>query len=211
MKKAKTYIAIFITASIIFALSMGYINRAQNPPIPIQIESIEPKIVVLESPKPIVSKMKQAITANQVNPDASYNLRLISKNEGDYFSYSLSYSKKDADTENTIYTETFNENTKLSIPFNTWSPDNKYVFLKSEDSVLTDYLVYKITDNQAKNPIRITKIFREKYQDYVIKDVTGWAAPSLLILVTTNSSDEVGPSFWFNVTSQTFTQLSTKF
>ena len=55
------------------------------------------------------------------------------------------------------------------------------------------------------------ELFAQKYADYKITDVTGWAAPTLLVVNTDKLDGTVGPSFWFDVASLSFTRLSTRF
>lgn len=105
-------------------------------------------------------------------------------------------------TDKSIFTKTLASSNTLSIPFNTWSPDNKYVFLKENLGKEINYYVLSAAGKELTN---ISSLFRQKYPDYKLVEITGWAAPSLLILNT------LGPSLWFDVTNQAFTLLSIKF
>jgi hypothetical protein len=52
--------------------------------------------------------------------------------------------------------------------------------------------------------MEISELFYAKYSEYKITDITGWAAPNLLIVNTDDVNSEEGPSFWFDVSSKTF-------
>ncbi len=117
-------------------------------------------------------------------------------------------------TENIIYTKTTTTSDNFSIPFNTWSPDNKYIFLKETDEQTNSFLALNASGVPFKNGsqfINVSDVFKEKLKEFVLKDVTGWAAPTLLILNTNKADGSEGPSFWFDIPSQTFTLLSTRF
>ncbi len=102
----------------------------------------------------------------------------------------------------------------LSIPFNTWSPDTTYFFLKEKVTDDEDYLVFQSSGDLFANNIHalsVQQLFKEKVQGFVIGDVTGWADQTLLVVNTEaiDGGDKV--SFWFDVPSQTFMQLGTYF
>jgi hypothetical protein len=120
--------------------------------------------------------------------------------------YALFISSKTEPGEKQIFSKTVGPSEKLLIPYNTWSPDYKYVFLKEDGVHGSSYSV--IRDFQEVN---INQLFAKKYNQYKITDVTGWAAPTLVIINTNKVDGTVGPSFWFDVSSDSFIQLSTRF
>lgn len=114
-----------------------------------------------------------------------------------------------------IFTRTLYFPQTVAIPFNTWSPDNKYLFLKETEGGEDSYIVMTSSGNAIRENYQIVNVgerFYEKYaQDYKITDVTGWAAPTLLLVNTDKVDGTVGPSFWFDVSSLSFIRLSTRF
>ena len=103
---------------------------------------------------------------------------------------------------------------KLEIPYNTWSPDNVYIFLKLKTSPVDDYLVFQSSGDLFPNNlpyVSIQELFKINVPDYTIEDVTGWAAPNLLIVNTKANESDEKVSFWFDVPSQSFIQLGTYF
>lgn len=102
----------------------------------------------------------------------------------------------------------------LSIPFNTWSPDTVYFFLKEQAGGGDDYLVFQSSGEnfaEGKRALSVQQLFQEQIQGFIIGDVTGWAAPTLLLVNTRETNGEGKVSFWFEVPSQTFIQLGTYF
>lgn len=102
----------------------------------------------------------------------------------------------------------------LSIPFNSWSPDTLYFFLKETTSDAADYFVFQSSGEPFSDDTRalsVQELFREQVEGYTIEDVTGWASESLLLVNTKETDGDGKVSFWFDVPSQTFMQLGTYF
>ncbi|OGK11473.1 hypothetical protein A2954_06385 [Candidatus Roizmanbacteria bacterium RIFCSPLOWO2_01_FULL_37_12] len=82
------------------------------------------------------------------------------------------------------------------------TPEKKsYFVLPASDS---------LPDSDLEN-IDVNDLFSQNYPQYALTEITGWAAPNLLILNTTAEGGERGPSFWFDISAQTFIQLGTLF
>jgi hypothetical protein len=102
----------------------------------------------------------------------------------------------------------------LSIPYNTFSPDNKYIFLKETASGMVSYPVLTTSGapiSKESQNLEISSSFSQKLPNYKITDVTGWAGPTLIVVNTDKSAGGQGPSFWFDITSHSFIQLSDRF
>jgi len=113
-----------------------------------------------------------------------------------------------------IYTKTLEKGESFIIPFNTWSPDNKYVFLKEITKTGVSYIVINgkggpIT--KEDQTVDFADLFAKKLPAYKIADVTGWAGPTLIVINTNKDDENAGPSFWFDVASLLFIQLSNRF
>ncbi len=92
----------------------------------------------------------------------------------------------------------------MSVPSNSWSPDNKHLFIIENDGVLDNYLIFKSTgeafiDGEAYIDFR--SHYSQKMKEYSLKDVTGWDAPDLLHVRTS------GPPYWFELGSNAFYRL----
>ncbi|OGK54756.1 hypothetical protein A3H78_05705 [Candidatus Roizmanbacteria bacterium RIFCSPLOWO2_02_FULL_36_11] len=148
------------------------------------------------------------------SPDGKMTLKMESQQQGDYVEYSFYTSSKSVPTKQYIFSKKEIVSDSISIPYNTWSPNNSYLFLKESTPVVNDYYVFfasgkNFTDNSQY--LDIQELFAQRVTGYTILDVTGWAAPNLLIVNTKANQGERKVSFWFNVASKTFTQLGTYF
>lgn len=102
----------------------------------------------------------------------------------------------------------------ISIPLNTWSPDNKYLFLKEQNSGGDNYLLFSSSGksfSEGELYLNVSTIFAEKNQEFKIKEITGWASPVLLVINTKTDTNENGPSFWFDITNRGLIRLSSTF
>jgi hypothetical protein len=127
---------------------------------------------------------------------------------GTKFSFSLEESESGINYD--LYARTVLTEGSFSVPANTFSPDNKYVFLKEETVGKVNYIVFSI-DQSPDFPIVFSDLFNEKYDGYTITDATGWGGVNLIVFNTDKVEGGTGPSFWFEVPSKAFIQLSNRF
>lgn len=101
----------------------------------------------------------------------------------------------------------------VTVPFNTFSPDDKYIFLKKTGPDQPQYLVFSTSGKALveSGNVEVTSLFYDKYSDYKVTDITGWGGESLLVINTDNASGGQGPSFWFEVPTHAFIRLSNRF
>lgn len=113
-----------------------------------------------------------------------------------------------------IYSADSGSDRVISIPFNTFSPDNKHIFLKVGTSEKPKYLVLRTDGKNIKGEektVEITGLFYEKYPEFKITDVTGWGDIGLVVVNSDYLDGKTGPSFWFDLSNFGFIRLSTKF
>ncbi len=98
----------------------------------------------------------------------------------------------------------------MSIPANSWSPDNTYVFLIDELNGAKNAFVFKSSGEEfsgSKRYLDLGSTFAKRQLDYTISDITGWDSPTLLHVYSVKGADK-GPAFWFDVPSDSFIQLA---
>jgi hypothetical protein len=113
-----------------------------------------------------------------------------------------------------IFRKTVPVNTRLEVPLNSFSPDDKYIFLKEIGVGGTQYLVLTASGAPISEGVLVAEIsglFTTKYPDYVITDVTGWGGVGLIVINADKKEGGTGPSFWFELPSLGFIRLSTRF
>jgi hypothetical protein len=162
--------------------------------------------VINPTPVPVpVVEAREPIVTSVGSPDGK--LTLTMKNEdtakGPVYTF---FTTNLAGDRNLLFTKTASVGATLSIPENTFSPDNKYVFLKEEYAGVTNYFL-----PVPSGIIDISAMFTAKYPDYVVTDMTGWGGINLIVINTDKVRGGIGPSFWFDVPNRSFYRLSTRF
>lgn len=160
---------------------------------------------------PVLISPVQIPTSNVMDsPEGSMTLTL-DKNENLYM---LFVTSKSDGKKVQIFKKTEVNSNQFEIPYNTWSPDNVYVFLKLKSASINDYLVLQSSGALFSNGlsyVSIQDLFKINVPNYTIEEVTGWAAPNLLIVNTKANESDNKVSFWFDIPSQSFIQLGTYF
>jgi len=148
------------------------------------------------------------------SPDGLKTLTMKKQKTNDNTTYSFLTSAKSDATEQLIFNKTENSSQDISVPYNTWSPDDAFVFLKESTPTIDNYYVLHTSGESfpdGSQYLNIQDLFKKQLSNYTLTDVTGWAAPDLLIVNTKTDQGQQGPSFWFTVSSQSFLQLGTYF
>lgn len=152
---------------------------------------------------------------SQVSPDGTQKVTMtVVTNRDNSKAYTVTTSNLQDGDKKIIYTTTLPATDSMTIPFNTWSPDNNYILLKHVMSQKTDVLVLR-ADGQAlpdgKYYDNVTDIFLAKNTGSTYEDTTGWASETLLIINTKSQDGSKGPSYWEEVPTQAVIELSTQF
>lgn len=164
------------------------------------------------SPTPMSEAEIPVVEASQNtpvdSPDGKVTLAMKITKSGSGVTYSFSALEK------VIFEKTVDSSISFSIPGNTWSPDDKYVFLKEVGPVSVNFFVLsaaKDSSQQDDQTASISNLFAVKYPDLTIKDVTGWGGINLVVVNSNNMDGSRGSSFWFDAPSHSFIQLATRF
>jgi len=190
------FIITFITSLILLALFQR--NRQIRQQVLANIPSLE-----IPSPTMVFSLPIQ--TESLGSPDGSKTLIMKKEQIKDKVKYTFFVDELIFQKEEVLQS--------LVIPYNAWSPDNKYIFLKESGASINNYYVFYASGDLFSENVKylnIQNLFEKKVNGFVIQEVTGWAAPNLII-INTVSSEGNRVSFWFDVPSQSFIQLGTYF
>lgn len=188
--------------------------KNNNPPkitlfsdIPIITQEVTPTITPLPLPK----------ITSQISPDGTKKVIMKTVyNDESSKTYVFSTADDSGDNEQTVFKKTLENTKKLAIPFNIWSPDNKYFFVteKTTDDKTLGVFAFKALGEpfaSGENYLDVTDLFKNRATGNNFKEATGWASETLIIINTTNSNSEKGPSYWFEVPSKAILQLATDF
>ncbi len=155
-------------------------------------------------PTPTPNPNSQTVTS----PDGKMTLKMIrQKGQNDWEWIVFADDKQ-------IFSVNLPEDTTLTVPFNTFSPDNKYVFLKETSPSLVSYPVFATSGQpltQDGSMLEFSSLFSAKFPSYRITEATGWGGVNLIVFNTAKSDGGGGPSFWFEVPTHVFILLSHKF
>jgi hypothetical protein len=169
-------------------------------------ESVPIKVLteVSPSPEPILS----AISA-----DGEVTLEMNQTKGTDTITWTLTANQAE-EVAKTIWWQTMPKDTTMSIPFNTVSPDNKYLFLKQTGTDKIGYLVLTVSGEPIipeTQTIEFAEKFESEYPEYKITEVTGWGGINLIVFNTDKVEGGIGPSFWYDVPNRSFILLSNRF
>ena len=117
--------------------------------------------------------------------------------------YSVYTSDGNGLNKSLIFSKTISKGS-IFLPGNSWSPDNKYLFIEDREGA-DNYLVFKssgLAFADGEKYLNATSLFDTKVKNFTLKSMTGWDDPVLMSVWTTN-----GTHFWFAVETQNFIQL----
>lgn len=178
-------------------------NNHRNS-LPVLLENTS-QIVI---PIPVAPKVEKA---SQVSPDGSKNLIMtVTEGKDGFSTYSFATADSGGANRVEIYSITAQASEKYSLPFNAWSPDNKYLFIYKND---TNALVFRADGDpivSAEQYIDLESVFKSRNSTNMLKQATGWADPSLVVFNTTDKNGQKA-SFWLEVPSKAIIPLSTQF
>lgn len=240
LKRELETLFVILLASSIAIFFMFYNGKSRfliTAPIPAFLESTKLNSSITPTPTTEASswtssdgKMQVSMEKRSNTSDTTYTFYVSQTSETDK-------PEPPLEEKLLLFTKTVDSNTTFSIPYNTFSPDDKYLFLQENRKDTTRFLVFNASGKPFANGetyLDVSSLFEKHTSDYVVNFVTGWAAETLLIVrsdvsnkntnatdaqsstpsntrVLTASTKPSGPSFWLDVPSQSFTQLSTRF
>lgn len=156
----------------------------------------------------------QPQVTSQLSPDGTKQLTMmVTTNKDLSKTYTFATSDADGSNRQTIYTST-SITDSIGVPFNTWSPDNKYVFLERHTATGSEALIMKTNGQpitEGEKYFNVAALFTAKNTGNAYQETTGWASETLLIVNSTKQDGSRGPSYWFEVPSKAIIQLFTEF
>lgn len=203
----ETLALMFIAAAVgLFFAWKNNFSPQFHVTIPLMKNTVSVQETPTISPSPVVNEV------SQVSSDGTKKVVMrTTQLTGGKTAYSFSTTDGQNNNEQPLYTTTLSSSENMSIPFNTFSPDNQYLFLLKNGN---DALVFKTSGeafSDGQPYFDVTDLFAKRNTGYNFSEATGWASPTLLIINTLTQNDVKGASFWFEVPSKAIIQLSTQF
>lgn len=164
---------------------------------------------------PLASLIPADTVTAQTSSDGTKKLSMkVTPNNDKTKTYTFSTADGFGMNEQVVFTKTLTSEKSMLIPFNTWSPDNKYFFIQQQGNEGNDFMVFTSLGTPFANGeayLDITDVFKAKNTANTISQATGWASQNLIIFNTVKSDSTKGSSYWFEVPSKAIIQLSTEF
>lgn len=161
---------------------------------------------------PVINPKLQINTATQPSPDGTKKVILTTtNNKNDTLTYLLKTADSTGGNQHILFSTTSATLKGLNVPFNSWSPDDKYVFIQKSGG---EALVFKASGEEiitGQQYIDVEKIFDTTPRNEYYHETTGWASSTLLIVNSVTKDNIKGSSYWFEVPSKAIIQLSSQF
>lgn len=219
----KILFAVLLVLGLLLGIVIGMRQDTSKPSF---ISSIVPSPFVFNAPTPVPSASPVPVIpapteTEWTSPNGKNILKmkttvtsLATETTPENRMYSF-YVKTSTDPEEKlVFSKSVDAPTTMLIPFNSWAPDNKHFYVQE----VTPSAVKSLVFNSSGEPfadgapyIDVQTVFDEKISDYTLREVTGWAAPSLLIINSLAEELQDGPSYWLDINRKSLTRLSTSF
>lgn len=186
----------FLIGSIFVGAGTAVLVRPQSTST-----ATTPQIVIASAP---VVTAPPADTREVHASDGTMNLTLVKSGAEE----SLFISDIAGGNKHQIFQKTYSYG-GITLPANSWSPDNKYVFVEEQEGGVTTFLVMKASGEpfaDGKSTIDVGALFTEKLKELKLTTITGWAAPTLLFVTTTKDGTK-SATYWFDVDYRNFLLL----
>ncbi len=199
MVKGKALVAVllFVMAAAVLAILSGLGRRNEFVPVAGDLE----KEVEASEPEQVVEVR---------SGDGKMSLIRKSLKLGDgSISYSFKVVNNTDNSEKDLFSKTVSPGVTIEIPSNSWSPDNKQLFVEEKNVGVTNYFVYKANGEKYGDfdYLNVNEYWVKSKNNYKIRVISGWEGNDLLSVKTTNEDGTNGPSFWFVISSRGFLRL----
>ena len=160
----------------------------------------------------LVAESDSSIPVDVHSPDGKMKVTMEKKTNTDNTStFSLTVSDVSGGNPINIFKNTLSDGAEMSIPLNSFSPDNRYLFIRESNGSKQNFLVFKSTGeafSDGNKYIDVVPLFDAKNTGLKLTDVTGWDSNTLLHVFTEDEKGERGPSFWFEIPDGAVIQLA---
>lgn len=195
--------------SIVAAASLFFVVQSNNQGLSVPAVLMNSPLITIPATAP-----KQNIFS-QISPDGTKKviMKIFSGNDNAK-TYTFYTTDDSGINEQFIFEKTLDTTANMTIPFNTFSPDNKYFFIQKNSEAGISILAFQTSGEPFSGTeayFDVTDLFKKKETGNNFKEATGWASESLIIINTAKGDGTKGPSYWFEIPSRAIIQLSTEF
>lgn len=164
------------------------------------------------TPTPFVPEVT---SSSQTSSDGTKKVTVkVTTNKDLTRTYDILTSDNDGSNEHAVISKKLDAKKSISIPFNTWSPNNNYFFIQENTEADPLIMVFTATgepfaDGEAY--LDATDAFAKQATENQFGQATGWASETLIFINSVLPDKTKGPTYWFEVPSKAVIQLSTRF
>lgn len=113
-----------------------------------------------------------------------------------------------------FFSKTLDAGGSINIPFNAWSPNNRYFFIEENNGSQTHVMVFKADGTSFSNGnayLDLSGDFAKYAPNALFDQASGWAADNLIVILTKLDDGSEGTSYWYSVPDESVIPLSTRF
>lgn len=141
------------------------------------------------------------------NSDGSKRLAGTSEITDVGVKYKFVTSDEKKNEKTLLFESLLNKESSVVIPYNSWSSDEKHVFLEAKTGPGKNYYVFNADGSNFKDGIKFLDVmdyWEKSGIDKRVDHVSGWAGPGLLVVYTTNLDGSDSFAYWFVVDTRRF-------
>ncbi|HWY79375.1 MAG TPA: hypothetical protein VNW29_03390 [Candidatus Sulfotelmatobacter sp.] len=113
-----------------------------------------------------------------------------------------------------LYSKTLSQGESINVPFNAWSPNDKYFFIQDNLSSGQSILIFQADGQPFTNGqsyLNLTDAYTKYGASDIFDQATGWAADNLIVINTKLSDGSQGKSYWYEIPDGGIIPLANKF
>lgn len=197
---AKSFLVLLVILLLGVVITV-YIQRPTAPPAKaVSVQKVLPLL-----PSPAVSETDSA------KADQKLWLRATPGQKGTAI-YAFSITDFNGNNARPLFSKTLESGATMSLPYNAWDPTDTYVFITEQEAGLPpDYFVFR-ADGEAfadgSKFIDLGAVWNAKKVGYTIREASGWASGTLIVVYTNKDDNTNGPLFWFEIPDTAIIQLA---
>ena len=205
-----TLLKSFVLFILLLLLGIAITVYTQSKTLaPAKAASVSTHPAVLVPPKPVAAKVQET-TVDSAKADQKLVLRSVPRQNGTT-TYSFLITNFDGGSPRTLLTKTLGPRATMSLPWNSWDPTDTYIFVGEKEGSVQNYYVLRADGSSFASGdklIDVGSIWRSRNLGLTIREATGWASGTLLIIYTSKDDGSKGPPYWFEIPSTATIQLA---
>ncbi len=189
-----------VTGVLVMAgLAFSVFNLPKNSTVP------ESKALASVKESPVLKSLIEAS-----NSDGQLRLTGESEQKGGEVRYRFNVVDNQKNVKYLLFETTVEKDRSFTIPFNSWSSDNKHLFIETKSLEGRDYYVFNTDAGEFQDGLKYLDVgdyWNKSKNSDLIREVSGWAGPDQLMVYTIRPDGSDGLAYWFIVSVRKFLQV----